>query len=332
MVPPHERSGSPPITVRSGFFWIPGDLVETPYGTAPRGPAYVAWFAPEHVTGRFPLVLVHGGGGQGTDWLGTPDGRPGWAFDLVRAGYAVYVVDRPGHGRSPHHPEVLGAPAPPFPVEAASALFAPPGAEDVHTQWPWGRGFTDPEFTQMVSAMGFLPADLAGAQELDGMRLAALLEETGPAVLVTSSAGSPGGWLAANRRPDLVAGIVALEPMGPPFAEFPRLGRLTYGLTFAAPVTEPALRRPEALREDPSRYRIPGLTGTPVLVVTGGASPSAPAGVSTVDFLAAVGATASLRHLPEYGIEGNGHGMMFERNSTETLRPVLDWLAVLGST
>jgi hypothetical protein len=26
----------------------------------------------------FPVVLVHGGGGQGTDWMETPDGRPGW--------------------------------------------------------------------------------------------------------------------------------------------------------------------------------------------------------------------------------------------------------------
>ena len=25
---------------------------------------------------RMPIVLVHGGGGQGLDWMGTPDGRP----------------------------------------------------------------------------------------------------------------------------------------------------------------------------------------------------------------------------------------------------------------
>ena len=34
-------------------------------------------------------ALVHGGGGQGTDWTGTPDGRPGWAQRFVEAGFAV---------------------------------------------------------------------------------------------------------------------------------------------------------------------------------------------------------------------------------------------------
>jgi pimeloyl-ACP methyl ester carboxylesterase len=327
--PPHERADVKPITVRSGFFWVPGDLVETPYGTASRGPLYVAWLAPEQVTGRFPLVLVHGGGGQGTDWLGTPDGRPGWAFDLVNAGYAVYVVDRPGHGRSPHHPEVLGAPTPPFPLEGASALFAPAGVEDAHTQWPWGRGFTDAEFAQMYSAMSFFMADFPASQDLDGDRLAALLEQTGPAVLVTHSAGSPGGWLAANRRPDLVAGIVAVEPMGPPFAEFPGLGPITYGLTYAPLATEPPLDDTAQLREDPSRYRVPGLADKPVLVMTGGASPNAHGGPPTVEFLTAVGARAELLHLPDKGIEGNGHGLVFEANSAEVVRPVIEWIEAL---
>ena len=62
------------------------------------------------MTQPYPIVLIHGGGGQGTDWLGTPDGRPGWATFLVQEGYAVYVVDRPGHGRSPYHPDVLCPP------------------------------------------------------------------------------------------------------------------------------------------------------------------------------------------------------------------------------
>jgi len=33
--------------------------------------------------------------------MSTPDGRPGWRTLLVQRGYAVYVVDRPGYGRSP---------------------------------------------------------------------------------------------------------------------------------------------------------------------------------------------------------------------------------------
>ncbi|WP_307672198.1 alpha/beta fold hydrolase [Streptomyces sp. V4I2] len=324
--PPHLDDRVEPITVRTGSFWVPGEQISTPYGTLPRGPLYVEWMSPVEVTRPYPLLLVHGGGGQGTDWLTTPDGRQGWAYDLVRAGYAVYVVDRPGHGRSPHHPDVLGDVAPPLPLEFASFLFAPPEAAGTQTQWPWDRTLDGEEFQQLTSAMGFFMADFAEAQRLDGERLAALLDRIGPAVLITHSAGSPGGWLAANRRPELVKGIVAVEPMGPPYAEFPGLGEITYGLTYAELATEPAIESPEQLKADPSQYRIPGLSGTPVGVVTGSASGSAAQSPPLVEFLRAVGADAALLALADAGIVGNGHGLILEANSSDTVKPVIAWL------
>ena len=96
------------VTARRGLFWVGDETVSLPQGTVPRGQMFVQWEAPATVTKPYPIVLVHGGGGQGTDWLGTPDGRPGWATFLLQEGYAVYVVDRPGHGRAPFHPDVLG--------------------------------------------------------------------------------------------------------------------------------------------------------------------------------------------------------------------------------
>ena len=42
-------------------------------------------------------------------YLTTPDGRAGWATLFVEQGRLVYVVDRPGHGRSPVIAEVMGA-------------------------------------------------------------------------------------------------------------------------------------------------------------------------------------------------------------------------------
>ena len=44
----------------------------------------------------------------GTTYTGTPDGREGWAQYFVRRGYAVYVVDQPGRGRSGYLTEVYG--------------------------------------------------------------------------------------------------------------------------------------------------------------------------------------------------------------------------------
>ena len=63
-------------------------------------PLFVQYLLPERRRHEHPVVFIHGGGGQGTDWLETPDGRDGWADYFVAAGWDVYVVDRPGHGRS----------------------------------------------------------------------------------------------------------------------------------------------------------------------------------------------------------------------------------------
>jgi len=74
---------------------------------------YVEYQVPAQVRHPYPIVLVHGGGGQGLDWMGTPDGRRGWNSYLLEEGFRVYVVDRPGHGRSPFHPDLHGG----FPMQ-----------------------------------------------------------------------------------------------------------------------------------------------------------------------------------------------------------------------
>lgn len=321
MPPPHQAPGEA-IAVRRGQFWIPGERVRLPGGTAQRGPMFVHWEAPADGAHPLPLVLVHGGGGQGTDWTGTPDGRPGWATRLVEAGFAVYVVDRCGHGRSPYHPDVIGPMGAQFPYEGAKGLFVPddPGGE--HTRWPFGRDVGGAELDQLVSAMGALPADLAESQRMDGDRLAGLLDVLGESVLVTHSLGGAVGWLAAHYRPGAVAGIAAVEPVGPPFAELPGIGELRWGLTTAEVTTEPPAAAPE---EVPGRA-IPGLSGTPVALFSGGESPFADFADQTVDFLDAAGADAEHVHLPDLGITGNGHGLLWETNSDETAKPVIDWI------
>ena len=131
------------------YMWVNVKRADTARGSFIGGQQmYVEYMIPTRVTKPFPIVLVHGGGGQGLDWMGTPDGRPGWFQHLAAEGFRVYVVDRPGHGRSPQHPDVLGGiPQRPGTMEGLQGQFifpvgganAPDPYRRNHTQWPGPR-------------------------------------------------------------------------------------------------------------------------------------------------------------------------------------------------
>jgi pimeloyl-ACP methyl ester carboxylesterase len=287
---------------------------------------HVEWEAPLAVRHPYPLVLVHGGGGQATDWRRTADGRAGWVDRFVEGGFAVYVVDRPGFGRSPGQLAVTGGTGAPGGYESTIGVFAPPELTGSHTQWPWDRTPGGREIQQLAASSGSLPADLSAADDLDGDRLAALLDLTGPAVLVTHSLGALGGWLAANRRPGLVRAVVAVEPMGPPFLDAPGLGALTWGITASPLATEPPTTSPEQLDGPGDGPRLIGLAGVAVAVVTAEASPFAPAAPAVVEFLRRGGVDAELLPLADHGVRGNGHGVMLEANSDDAVRPIITWI------
>ncbi|HTU87782.1 MAG TPA: alpha/beta fold hydrolase [Solirubrobacteraceae bacterium] len=296
--------GGPVTTSRRGSFWVGvSDRVDGPLGTVLRGPVYVEWEAPASSSGP-PWVLVHGGGGQGTDYLTTPDGRLGWSRLLVQQGHTVYVVDRPGHGRSPFHPDVLGPMGPQMGAQALRPIFVPPPeGEDsnpwarLHTQWPGGREPGDPIYDQWLAPSGPMLASWPDMHALEQARLAELLDVVGPAVLVTHSAAGPGTFLAADARPDAVAALIAIE----------------------------------VVPEDPPR-QLPNLTRFPIAVVTGEASMFRAFDQDLVSFLEQAGCDVELIQLADHGVHGNSHGIMIERNNAETLAVLTRWVASrLGS-
>src|SRR5262245_64323430 len=147
------------------YMWVNVKRAETARGAFVGGQQmYVEYMIPSQVRHPFPVVLVHGGGGQGTDWMGTPDGRPGWFQYLVKEGFKVYVVDRPGHGRSPLHPELHGG----FAAQAAvlekiAGRFTPPSANPAAmpneyqkhaSQWPGPGNVGSPDLDQLVAGQG----------------------------------------------------------------------------------------------------------------------------------------------------------------------------------
>src|SRR3989442_7379899 len=160
-----ERAAAPPLDLAEwSYFWVGVEQAHLPRGTTVSGKQmYVEYWIPSLVRHPLPIVLVHGGGGQGLDWMGTPDGRPGWVTYLLQEGFKVYVVDRPGHGRSPFHPDLHG----PFPaqtntLEAMSGQFTPPNASrpasgpyrPLHNQWPGTGEIGSPDLDQLVASQG----------------------------------------------------------------------------------------------------------------------------------------------------------------------------------
>jgi pimeloyl-ACP methyl ester carboxylesterase len=277
----------------------------------------------------------------------TPDGRPGWATFLLESGYAVYVVDRPGHGRSSFHPDVLGPMGGLFTFELASALFTDaknglmshPTAE-LHSQWPGSGKAGDPSLDQFVASMGPMLGDTAAAHALEQERGAALLDEIGPAILITHSAGGPMGWLIADAHPELVKALVAIETLGPPFMVNPDLGlSLPWGLTAAPIGYEPPAASPDeiqtevtdtpmgplTLQAEPAR-KLPNLAQVPIAFVDAEASLFAHASGATIAFQKQAGCDVERISLADHGVHGNGHLMMLERNNREALAPILDWL------
>ncbi len=330
------------------YFFLGVERAEIARGTVVNGKQmYVEYMIPRVVRHPYPIVLIHGGGGQGTDWMGAPTGGPGWATYFAQEGFKVYVVDRPGHGRAPFHPDLMG-PFPPGAVtyEQVARQFTAPEKADkpygpqakLHTQWPGTGVIGDPTVDQVAPGQGgsFLQ-DLELTHDIWKQRLGELFDRIGPAMIMTHSAGGPNAWFAGEARPNLVKAMIGVEPAGPPF------GPLKYGLTackmtFDPPVNDASdlktvkVTPPEGsgvdpyfIQAEPAR-KLKHLQNIPAVIVTSEASYHRPYDPGSVAFLKQAGVNVDEIHLWEIGIKGNSHFMMMEKNNREVLQPILDWI------
>jgi pimeloyl-ACP methyl ester carboxylesterase len=339
------------------FFWVGVERVDLGKGPVVNGKQmYVEYQVPAKVRHPYPIVLVHGGGGQGLDWMGTPDGRRGWSTYLLQEGYRVYVVDRPGHGRSPYHPELHGPFGRAQTLESISGLFTPQRAKNaqgpavalakLHNQWP-GTGAVDaPELAQLVASQGGSYGNGPGTGQdpqhlVWRQRGAELLDKIGPAIIMTHSAGGPFGYLVAEARPKLVKGIVVIEGAGNPFAQGNRWGLSSIPVEYDPPVSDPAQiktksvnpseadaklgLRPFLIQEEPAR-KLKNWQNIPICLVTAEASFASPGAPGALAYLKQAGCTAEELRIADHGVHGNGHLMMGEKNNREVLQPILDWI------
>src|SRR5690606_38545567 len=109
--------------------------------------------------------------------------------------------------------------------------------------WPGTGVVGDPMTDQVAAGQGgaFIP-DTARAHAVWAERAGELLDKIGPAVVMTHSAGGPFAWISANARPNLVVGLLPVEPAGPP------MGNLRYGVAASALEYDPPVADASELR------------------------------------------------------------------------------------
>lgn len=343
------------------WFFVGGSYVATPDGSHFAGQMYVEHYAPDARRHETPVVMVHGGVQTGTNFTSTADGRPGWAFDFLEAGFDVYVIEQPERGRSGHQlADGVAAPQFRYTAERTADYFTDPAASKLwptaerHTEWPGTGRMGDPAFDRFFASQvsQLADRDAIEANARDG--LVALLDEIGPAILLTHSQSGPFGWLVADARSDLVKGILAIEPNGPPFRDVQFTGApnwFKYGdelgrpwgitrlpMTYDPPIVSAADLKPvldKSLATDVlapgymptcGQRRLPNLAGVPILIVTGEASYHASYDHCTSAFLTWAGVEHDFQRLEEAGLPGNSHMIMMENNSREVASALIEWL------
>ena len=176
--------------------------------------AYVQYFIPENRNAEPPIVFVHGGGMSGSCWDKTPDRRPGWLHLALDRGYEVHVIDNVERGRAGFAPGLWDGEPMLRSLEEAWVLFRIGTAEGFATRTPFdGQRFPVAHFGTF--AQSFVPRWL-GTTHLHVEALCAVLERTGPAIVVCHSQGGEITFDAHQRVGHLMEHIIALEPSGYP--------------------------------------------------------------------------------------------------------------------
>lgn len=160
---------------------------------------------PAPVKAPLPIIFIAGAGQSGTNFLDTPDGRPGWAAYFIDKGHTVYLSDQPSRGRSAWFPGegtlvTLGPP------DSVSNLFTD-GANNggqwpqakLHTQWPGTGRIGDATFDAFYRSQLPFQLDRLISEEQNAQAYSALVDLVGECYIIThSQAGAYGKSLISS--------------------------------------------------------------------------------------------------------------------------------------
>jgi len=244
-----ERGGgsAPLLIERQGSFQAGGKVVANGADTLHCDNGFVEFQIPPHAH-KTALFLWHSSSAH--VWQQRWDGGEGYRDILLRRGFPVYVWDGPrvGRGNMSCEPYTVTPVIGQDQRNWVAWRFGPSAGEWYdNVQFPRGDAHA---MDQAMSAR-YQEFDVAANAHLEASAAAKALEEIGPSVLLTNSAG---GWRAvlAALESDNVKGIVAYEPaafvfpegegpegpetgFGPthvPLAEFERLTRIPIQLVW----------------------------------------------------------------------------------------------------
>ncbi|MGJ7565861.1 alpha/beta fold hydrolase [Variovorax sp. GB1R11] len=270
-----------------------------PNGHHVYGQMYAQHFqlaSPKHA---LPVLLWHGGGMTGATWETTPDGRPGWLWRFLEAGYDVLCCDAVERGRSSFamSPQIYREP----PVFRT--------AEEGWKTFRLGLAYSIDKVDRHVFPGQLFPVDAfddfvkqwvprwPAHEEMILDAYEALVERVGACIVVAHSQGAGFAVEVARRKPELVKRVVAVEPGGMP-AQLPSRALPPHLVVWGDHI-EPSGSHWMGYRKQADSYF------------------SAVSQTSDVTVL----------DLPAQGVLGNSHFPMMDSNSDEVFRHVAAWLA-----
>lgn len=329
----HGKPGTPspgPLVIeKQGSFFVGGRTIYTKALTGdPTGgqyppneghitvdQMYVEFQTPANAGRNLPVVMIHGGTLSGKSFETTPDGRMGWDEYFLRKKHPVYLVDQASRARSGFDATVYNE----VKMGQRPASDQPSILRFSHeTGWTWWRvgprpgvPFRDTQFPVSATAEfqkqavpdfnAILPADNPTYKDL-----ADLANQLKGAIMIGHSQSSFFPERAAFIDNRNIKGIVSLETGGCP-ASF-------------APNEIAALKR------------------IPILIIFGDHLDDAPPEFASrwttslancrqlARSINAAGGNAKVLHLPEIGIRGNSHFLMFDKNSHQIADLILAWI------
>ncbi len=257
---------------------------------------------------RYPMLLWHGGGLNGSNWEDTPDGRPGWQWFFLNQGHSVYVSDAAERGRAtwPRFPDIM----PGYPE-----------FRDKGRAWTWfriGPSYTTDPAGRVAYPESKFPAagfDILAKQTNPRWRQSEAMVEQAYAeylghfpqgcVITGHSQGGHFAVRALTRFPETVKALVLLEPY------------------FQKNTLE--------------HLDVAALRGVPQIIIWGDYLDSDQAWVNQrnttqryADTLNAAGCDITVLDLPALGIKGNSHMLHNDVNSDQIAGMAQRWMSERG--